>query len=240
MHAKCEALVVPSAVVAKIVSQHINRRPEVISNGVDLSCFHPRPVFPGEREALAQAYGLALHLPVILCVGRIDADKRVDVVVHAAAQAMRVTDAQLLVVGDGLRRAAMLQLCEELGIWERAHFPGFVSVDGDLPGLFRLASVFVTASEIEVQSSTALEAAATGKPIVTVRASSMSEIVQEGLTGYLVPPGDVDAMAQRLVYLLRDPRRAQAMGLAGRALAQKHSLAATIDAHEALYRSLCA
>ncbi|NIO68330.1 MAG: glycosyltransferase, partial [Anaerolineae bacterium] len=50
-----------------------------------------------------------------------------------------------------------------------SHFPGFVPATGDLPGLYRLASVFVTASEIETQSLVVLEAAATGLPVVAVR-----------------------------------------------------------------------
>ena len=235
---RCEALVVPSNTIAMIAAEHIDHQPKVISNGVDLERFHPQPIFPRERETLVQQYGLVPHLPVILSVGRIDPDKRIDVAIRASSRAMQAVDAQLLVVGSGLQREAMMRLSEELGIRERTHFPGFISVDGDLPGVFRLASVFVSASEIEVQSSTTLEAAATGLPVVSVRATSMPEIVQDGVTGYLVPPGDIDAMANRLVSLLRQPEQAVTLGMAGRALAQKHSLGATFEAHESLYRSL--
>jgi len=235
---QCEAVIIPSRVIADIVSAHANCRPQAIGNGVDLRRFTSRPALPGEGEALRQKYGLDLYLPIILYVGRIDVDKRVDLIVRAAAQAMHTVDAQLLVVGDGRRRAAMIRLSEKLGIRELSHFPGFVPAAGDLPGVYRLALVFTTASEIETQSSVVLEAAATGLPVIAAWASSMPEFVEDGVTGYLVAPRDIDAMADRLVRLLRNPDQARAMGQAGRAKMQQHSLDRSIEAHEQLYRSL--
>jgi len=235
---QCEAVITPTCIIADIVSRHANCRPQVISYGVDLRRFTLRPALSGEGEALRQKYGLEPYLPIILYVGRIDADKRVGLVVRAAAQAMHTVDAQLLVVGDGRRRAAMIRLSEKLGIRELSHFPGFVPAMGDLPGLYRLASVFITASEVETQGLVVLEAAATGLPIVAVRAAAIPEVVEDGVTGYIVAPRDIDAIAHRLVRLLRNPDQARAMGQAGRAKMQKHSLDRSIEAHERLYRSL--
>jgi glycosyltransferase involved in cell wall biosynthesis len=235
---QCEAVITPTCVIADIVSTHANCRPQVISYGVDLRRFTPRPAFSGKGEALRQKYGLDPYLPIILYVGRIDADKQVDLVVRAAAQAMYTVDAQLLVVGDGRRRAAVIRLSEELVLQDLSHFPGFVPATGDLPGLYRLASVFITASEVETQGLVVLEAAATGLPIVAVRAAAIPEMVEDGVTGYLVASRDIDAMADRLVLLLRNPDQARAMGQAGRAKMQQHSLDRSIEAHEQLYRFL--
>jgi glycosyltransferase involved in cell wall biosynthesis len=175
---------------------------------------------------------------VIAHVGRIDAEKQVDLVVRAMAQVVRSTDAQLLIVGDGRRREEIIRLCEELGIRDHCRFPGFVAPGGDLSGLYRLSAVFVTASEVETLSSVVLEASASGLPVVAVQASSMPELVQDGTTGYLVAPGDVAAMADRIATLLRHPTQAKGMGHAGRAVAEQHALDKTIEAHERLYRSL--
>jgi glycosyltransferase involved in cell wall biosynthesis len=98
--------------------------------------------------------------------------------------------------------------------------------------------VFATASEVEIQSSVVMEAAAAGLPVVAMRASSMPEFVADGVNGCLAPPGDVPAMAERLEFLLANPERAAAMGLAGRALAERHSLAHSFEAHTRLYQGL--
>ena len=98
--------------------------------------------------------------------------------------------------------------------------------------------IVITASEIEIQSSVVLEAAASGLPVVAVWASSMPEFVHDGVTGYLVSPGDVTALAERLATLLQNPERAKTMGEAALAVAREHSNAKAIEAYEQLYESL--
>jgi glycosyltransferase involved in cell wall biosynthesis len=237
---QCHVVVSPSQIAGDVVRAHVGCDPQVISNGVDVARFTPSPAFPDEREVLCQKYGLDPALPVILHVGRIDVDKQVDLIVHATAAVMPTVDAQLLVVGDGTQRAAVTQLCETLGMAERCHLPGFVPAEGDLPGLYRLASVFVLASELETQGVVVLEAAATGLPVVAVRAAAIPEAVSDGVNGYLVAPRDVEAMAERVVAVLRDPEGAMRMGCAGRAMAERHALDCALGAHEELYRSLLA
>ena len=134
----------------------------------------------------------------------------------------------------------MIRLSEELGVRHLCRFPGFVAEAGDLPGLYRLASVFITACEVETQGLTTLEAAASGLPVVAARAGATPEMMEDGVTGYLVAPGNSDAMADRLVWLLQNPAQAKAMGQKGRGWVEKHSLDSSIRAHERLYRSLVA
>jgi len=130
-------------------------------------------------------------------------------------------------------------LSETLGIRAACRFPGYVGAGSDLPGLYRLADVFVTASEVEIQSSVVLEAAASGVPVVTVRASSMAEFVEDGVTGYLAEPRDVDGLASRLLTVLQQPPdHRQAMQQAALALARQHSIQSALTAHEQLYKRL--
>jgi glycosyltransferase involved in cell wall biosynthesis len=98
--------------------------------------------------------------------------------------------------------------------------------------------VFVLASELETQGVVVLEAAATGLPVVAVRAAAIPEAVSDGINGYLVAPGDVEAMAERVVAVLRDSEGAMRMGRAGRAMAERHALDGVLGTHEQLYRSL--
>jgi glycosyltransferase involved in cell wall biosynthesis len=107
-----------------------------------------------------------------------------------------------------------------------------------MPSIYRTGTVFAIASELESEGIVVLEAAACGVPIVAVRATSMPELVEESGCGHLVPPGDVHAMADRIVQVLRDPAAQRALGEAGVAMARAHSLALTLDRHEELYQSL--
>ena len=235
----CAAVISPSQMIADIVNAQIGLRPTPISNGVELLRFSPRPADSGERTRLLRKYELDPAQPVILHVGRLDADKQVDLVLKAVAKVVQTLPAQLLIAGDGQLREALVRLSESLGLRAACRFPGFVGAGGDLPGLYRLADVFVTASEVEIQSSVVLEAAASGLPVVTVRASSMAEFVQDGVTGYLAEPRDVAGLAERLPTVLQQPPdHRQAMRQAALALARQPSLPSALTAHEQFYKRL--
>lgn len=236
---QCAATISPSQMIADIVHSQIGLRPTPLTNGVELLRFSPLSVDNEERARLFRKYELDPAVPVILHVGRIDADKQVDLVLRAVTKVAQTTPAQLLVAGDGTQRAAMERLSRALGIQAACRFPGFVGAGGDLPGLYRLADVFVTASEVEIQSSVVLEAAASGVPVVTVRASSMAEFVEDGVTGYLAEPRDVAGLADRLLTVLQQPPdHRQAMRQAALALARRHSIQSALTAHEQFYKRL--
>jgi len=244
LYPKFEALITPSQMIAEVMEAHGSKRPTVISNGVDTERFTPEPRLHEEAVALRRKYGLDPKLPIILYTGRLDMDKRVELVVQAVAKVRAMIPVQLLVVGDGKERERLIGLSERLGVIKASHFIGAVPISGDLPGLYRIASVFSTASEIEIQSSVVLEAAASGLPVVAMRASSMPEFIEEGVSGYLVPPGVtadvVDNLAERLARVLGSPEKAQALGRVGRRLAVQHSQTKTLAAHEQLYETLMA
>jgi len=230
---RCDAVVAPTQTIAAIVQKNTGCSPQVISNGMDLEAFRPERSTPDERETLCARYGLDPKLPIILHVGQLNVQKRVDVIVRAAAQVMQNTNAQLLVVGDGKERKALMHLAKKLGVQERSVFPGYIT--DELPGIYRLGSVFVTASEVETQGLVVLEAMASGLPVVAARATCIPEIVWEGVNGYLVPPRDVKSFALRIEQVLQDPRD---MGSAGRSLAQQHTFTTTLDRHETAYARL--
>ena len=234
---QCDALITPSKMIADIIWEHTCFLPQVISNGVDLDLFSPIATYPHESRELCKKYHLCPDKPVILYVGRIDPDKNVDLVVQAASKVMKAVEAQLLIVGDGTQKDELIQLSKSLDIYQNCCFPGFISKYGDLPGIYRLASVFVTASEIEIQSSVVMEAASSGLPVITVNASSMPEFVLDQESGYLLPPGDIKKLADRMVSLIKNPSKAKKMGLAARRVAELHSNRRFIQEHEQLYDS---
>jgi glycosyltransferase involved in cell wall biosynthesis len=234
---KFMALITPTETTSNQVRKIIGRPVTTISNGIDLQTFHP-PHSKDDGAAIRHKWNLPTDVPIVLHVGRLDPDKNVDRVIQAAAQAFTENNAHLLIVGDGLRKSALMKLCESLGISDRVHFTGFISTKQGLPELYRIARLFITTSEIETQGLVLLEAAASGLPIIAIRATCIPEIVHNGVNGFLAEPGDVDGLGQGMSILLRDGNKVAEMGRASLALAQQHDNRFTIEAHEKLYHQL--
>lgn len=234
------AVITPTRTIAEAVSAQTGIESQVIGFGVDPEIFRPGPLNPHDEAAWRARLGIPDRAPVLLHVGRFDRDKRVDLAIRAAALAMQRNRAHLLLVGDGTEKVSLMNLCAELGIANRAHFPGFIPLQEGLPDVYRLASLFFTASEVETQGLVLLEAAACGLPLVAFRATCIPEIVRHGVNGLLVLPRDVKGLAAQLRTLLDDPDRARLMGQAGRLIAQGMTLRDTLEAHESLYRQVTA
>jgi 1,2-diacylglycerol 3-alpha-glucosyltransferase len=231
------SIITPTKTISTFVHQMTGLETYVISCGLDLQTFHP-PLCSDDESATRQKWNLPPRVPLILHVGRLDTDKHVHHVILAAAQTIRQTDAHLLVLGDGRQKNYLMQLCWDLGIEERVHFTGYVSKQQGLPALYRMANVFVTASEIETQGIVLLEAAASGLPLVATRATCIPEIVYDGVNGYLTKTGDAYAMSQSMIKILKDPHMAASMGRVSRTLAEGHPNQETFDEHERIYHQM--
>jgi len=231
------AIVAPSQTIATLITQTTGHEVAVIGSGIDLKAFHPR-LTPKEDIIVRQKWNLPPDLPLILHVGRLDTDKHVDRVIRAAALTLCESDAHLVIVGDGQQKAHLLQLCERLRIAHRVHFTGYIHVEQGLPEIYRLATLFVTASEIETQGIVLLEAAACGLPIAAVRATCIPEVVHHGVNGYLAEPGDSATLGKWMGEILQSSSLAQAMGKESRILAEKHGSRITLEKYAKFYRQL--
>jgi len=230
-------LITPTQTINDIICSMTGIKAQTISYGVDLQMFHPH-LSSDDETVTRTSLNLPPNAPIILHVGRLDTDKHVDRVILAAEKAMQETDAHLLIIGDGRQKSALIELCRSKGILQCCHFPGYVSAQDGLPAIYRIASLFLTASEIETQGIVLLEAAASGLPVVAVRATCIPEIIHDGVNGYLAKPGDVNALSQAITLLLEHSEKAKLMGKAGHVLAEKHNIQTTLDRHENLYSTL--
>lgn len=228
-------IIVPTQTIADIMENKIGCHPQVLPYGINLERFLVQSDDPEEGVKLRPKYGLDPQLPVILHVGRIDIEKKVEVVVRAAAQAMKQVEAQLLVVGNGRQLNTIIHLSEDLGIRHRCHFPGYVATDEDLPGLYRLADLFVTACEIETFGIVVLEAMASGLPVVAPAASCLPELVKHNVNGRLAAPGDTEKMANHLAALLQDETARCQLSHQGHKMAQSFATRKMINAYEQHY-----
>ncbi len=172
----------------------------------------------------------------VVFVGRQDAEKRIEVLIQALALLDPALDVQLDLVGDGEHRKHLHELAVKLGVEDRVVQHGAVSTER-LAELLSQGSLFAIASTAELQSIATLEALSSGLPVVAADAMALPHLVSEGVNGWLFPPGDAAAAAERIERVLRMPQDERvAMQHAAVATVKVHSLAHTIDTFEALYR----
>jgi len=176
----------------------------IIYPGIDAEHFTPDPA------ARAPA-------PTFAYLGRLKRYKGVDLVLRAFAR-VRHPEAELLVAGAGDYRPALERLAASLAVGGRVRFLGRVS-EADKLDLLRRSWALAFASPKEGWGITNLEAAACGTPVVASNSPGLRESVRDGETGYLVPHGDVGAMAARLEALAADPALVTRLGGRGRAFA---------------------
>lgn len=204
-----------------------------IHNGVDLARFAPRPHEAGYRRAL----GLPEGGPVVASIGRFVPYKGYAHLIEAAALVARARpDAHWLLAGEGEQRAQLERRCRTLGMDGKIHFVGWRE---DVPEILAASDVFVMPSLGEHFGRVLVEAMAMGKPVVATDAGGTPEIVLDGETGLLVPPGQPERLAGAVLALLTDAARAERLGAAGcRRARADFSLARHAASVEALYEEL--
>jgi len=189
-------------------------RVRVIRNGIDTTEYQPDP-----NTDVLQRYGIDLARPYVIFVGRITRQKGVPVLLRAASGL--IPDAQLVLLAGAADTPEQLAEVTELVDGLRATRSGVYWIPEMLPKpeviqLLTHATVFAIPSVYEPLGIVNLEAMACGTAVVGSRTGGIPEVVVEGETGLLVPPGEPGLLADALNVLLCDPERARAMGQAGR------------------------
>jgi len=232
---QCDHVVAVTGTALDLLRQHDLVAPaSVISNGVPLNLFHPRP-----RDCqLVERFQLPKK-PTVLYAGRLDAEKCMSVWLQAAPLIRQQLDAHFVIGGEGSERAALERLARSLDVADSVSFVGFQS-ESVYPRLFSLADAFAITSPAELQSIVTLEAAASGLPIVAAQAGALPELVHDGVNGRLVPFGDPGALAAALLDILTGNALRTRMGEASRAIAASHDFCQTVDAYEAVYQEVAA
>jgi len=209
-----------------------------IYNGVDTARFRPSPERPA---AIADCPFRCNDLFLVGTVGRMqtvkDQTNLATAFVHATntARAARAR-LRLVMVGDGPLRAGAERILEQGGVRDLAWLPG---ERPDIPEVLRGLDLFVLPSLAEGISNTILEAMATALPVVATRVGGNGELVEQGLTGELVPSADPHALAEAMLVYLREPRIARRHGKAGRNRVERQfSLDRMVGDYDRLYRRL--
>ncbi len=209
--AVCHSHQVESAIseLWKVPARSVRRFPL----GVDTECF--APIDAAGRRRWRQAHGIADDTTVLVGVGRGAPSKRFDLAIDVAAAARsRGCDVDLVVIGPGempnLReRAQIAGISDHVHLLDSRYGPDLAEAVGS-------ADALISTSEYEGFGLTLVEGMACGLPVLAMRVGGVVDLVEDGVTGHLVPSGDVAAHADRVVELAADPALARSMGAAGR------------------------
>lgn len=210
-------------------------RVEVIYNGID-----PEPWARVSRDGeLLKSVGVPPDARVLGAVGNLYPVKGHLHLIQAARAVVAVEpSAHLVILGRGTLKGALEAEAERLGIRSHVHLLG---LRDDVPNWLGAMDVFVLPSLSEGLPLSVLEAMAAGRPIVATKVGGVPEVVEDGVTGFLVPPAAPDALAERMLAVLGDPVRATTMGAAGRARVQAtFSLPEMANRYRALYQRVVA
>jgi glycosyltransferase involved in cell wall biosynthesis len=211
-------------------------RPEqvvYIPNGVTVARQNCSSNSPHIRHEL----GISPTARVVGMVGRLYPQKGHGHLLTAFTRVLEeVTDAILLIVGDGPLRNRLESQATHLGIAGQVHFLG---ERADVRALLAGIDVYVHASLYEGMPNAVMEAMAAGKPVVATAVDGTRELITHGQTGYLVPPSDPQAMADQIVYALKNVSQANLIGAAAaQRIIRDFSIDHMVSAYDKLYREL--
>lgn len=209
-------------------------RASILYNGIDLDRFGSPP----DRMVRREKWGIPRDAPVAGVVGRLDLPKKgQDLFLEAASEvAASLPEAFFVIVGEGPSRAELERIASRGGLAERVVFD---STEHSVPEVLAAFDLAVLPSRWEGFGIVLLEAMASRKAVVASAVGGVLEIVEDGVTGLLVPPDDASALARAMHGLLCDRDRCDIMGEQGRRRVEaRFSIEATGAQLERLYRSL--
>ena len=210
------------------------KKVRTLYNAIDITPY--RETIP---TAIARAHlSLPTSGPVIGTIGRLDTQKGIEYFLAMAANLhQRVPEAHFLIVGDGCKREEYEALTRQYQLEEHVTFTGYRT---DIPQCIAAMDVFVLASLLEPFGLVLAEAMMMERPVVATLIGGIPEVVEDGVTGYLVPAYDGDALAEKVLNYLQNPDLATAHGKTGRAnVLKRFSIERLMQEIHALYRQEC-
>ena len=203
----------------------------VIPNGVDVARFSARD------DSRRQPDIMPAGRDVLTCIGRLDRQKGIDWLLETAAIWLpQLPRCDLLLVGQGPERRKLESQCRGLGIGDRVHFAGWRP---DVAEILAASRLLVLSSAWEGMPNVVLEAMAAGLPVVATDAQGVRELLGPAAAAQIVPFGDTEALAQKLISLLKDAEIATEIGAQNRRRVEEHfSLPSMVAAYQDLWDSL--
>ncbi len=204
------------------------------TNGVDTHLFHTDQNF--DRDATLRRFGLDPQKTTLLYVGRLDLDKRLDLLVQGMGLCKQrgQDNLQLMLVGQGTANGSLQALANSLGLGEALHFLGYIP-NQQLPDVYQAADIFGMPSPEEGQSIATLEAMASGRPVLAANARALPELVATGENGFLFESENPASVAEGISFMIARRDQWEQMGKVSRIKAEQHALENSIRNYADLY-----
>ncbi|MFH1221887.1 MAG: glycosyltransferase [Candidatus Micrarchaeota archaeon] len=227
---RADVTTAPTATLTRELKSYGVKNAVWVPNGIRFSKFRKRSLDSRKK------YGIPENAPLVLYVGRISFEKKIEVLMSAFKKAQQsFPDAYLLIAGGGPYLKDYRKLAQAMNL-QQVVFPGFVP-DTQLPSLYAAANIFVSASDTETFGLTFVEAMHFGIPVIGANRLGAKDVITKQ-AGYLVEPGAVDPLASKLCLLLSNKKLRKKMGAAGKKEAKKYQMANVATQFLQLYRRM--
>jgi glycosyltransferase involved in cell wall biosynthesis len=210
--------------ISKPVAQHLSEDFKVpqekiclIANGIDLDRFGKAD--EKQRQSVRQKWNIG-DGPLIGIIARLSDVKGISVLIKAMPNVLKeIPSANLMIVGQGPEEDFLKKLTQEMSLTAHVRFENAIS---QTPELLPAFDVFVMPSLMEGLGLSVMEAQACGIPVVASRVGGLVDLIEEGVSGFLVESNDPTALANRIIEMLRNPDQAKKMALQARSKVEKY------------------
>ncbi|HKC04373.1 MAG TPA: glycosyltransferase [Patescibacteria group bacterium] len=226
----------PTKTAANYLSQKfIHNQITPLSNGVNFTKYNTRKI----KNDVLKEYRIPKGNKVLLFVGRLVKEKRIDILINSLSKIIEDMPATLIIVGRGNKIVNYKGLARELGVEKNIIFADYLS-DSNLLDLYKSSDVFVMPSIAELQSIATLEAMASGLPVVAANAGALPEIVINGRNGYLFKADSTTSLTKNILKIFSNKKLINSMSRESIAIAKEHDIAGVAFKFENIYQKAIA
>ncbi len=232
----CDAVTAPTGALTRTIKKWgVLPKVYTVPNGVELDRF-----FPGPSDLnVMKKYGIPKNKNIILYVGRLDKDKSIETILKSVSHVLLAhRNSHFVFIGDGSSRKEYEELSKTLKLEKSIIWTGYISHDSkDMVEIYRLADVFVMPS-IESYGIAALEAMASGVPVVAANAGGLRELIKNGRNGKLFKFGNPKSLGMAIASVLSDKEKAKQYRQGGLMLASEHDLSNSLKQMVKVYETV--
>ncbi len=229
---RCDFVATPSrAILEEMQFDGFKKEAHIISNPIDTGTFRPL----SNKNSLKKKFGVGNF--TIIHAGRLSRERSVEVIIKSLQIVKKkIPEAELLIAGRGVAENELRELASSLGLQKSITFLGFLSKPA-LAEAYNASEVFVITSPSDTQSMVMMQAMASGLPIVGVKARALPEYINKK-NGFVVPVGDEAAVAEKIIYLLKNRSTSEALGRGAQNFAKEFSTECIVDEWEKIYEKI--